>query len=167
MPRAFFALLALASLAEAQSQRRSSWLGLSEAERARIEAHAEAYKTFMNVAKSELSFVREAVRILGEAGVRELEDDSRLTPGARFYDVNRDRTLTVVVAGRKSLREGFQIVGAHIDSPRLELKARPLYEKEGFVLFQTNHHGGIKTYQWTNLPLALLPFARPASFPPM
>ncbi|MGH9336293.1 MAG: aminopeptidase 1, partial [Vicinamibacteria bacterium] len=53
-------------------------------------------------------------------------------------------------------QEGFHVVGAHIDSPRLELKARPLYEKEEFALFQTNYHGGIKTYQWTNLPLALM-----------
>jgi aspartyl aminopeptidase len=156
MPRALVLFLAVASLSEAQTQSRSSWLALSEEERARVEEHATAYKAFMGVAKTELSFVREAVRMATEAGFQELREDSRLTPGARFYDVNRDRALCLLVVGKQSLREGFHVVGAHIDSPRLELKARPLYEKEGFALFQTTTHGGIKTYQWTNLPLALL-----------
>ena len=58
--------------------------------------------------------------------------------------------------GQADLRDGFHVVGAHIDSPRIEPKARPLYEREGYALFQTNYHGGIKTYQWTNIPLALM-----------
>lgn len=162
MLRALAVLALVSSLAEAQTetqmqtQNRSSWLSLSDDERARVEEHATAYKAFMAAAKTELSFVREAVRIARDAGFQELREDSRLSPGARFYDVNRDRALSVFVVGKKSAREGFHVVGAHIDSPRLELKARPLYEKEGFALFQTSPHGGIKTYQWTNLPLALL-----------
>jgi aspartyl aminopeptidase len=155
MPRVLVILLGIASLAETQEER-SSWLSLTGDDRSRIEEHARGYKSFMKVAKTELSFVREAVRILREAGFRELGDDARLAPGGRFYDVNRDRTLSVVAIGKRPLREGFHVVGAHIDSPRLELKARPLYEKEGFALFQTNYHGGLKTYQWTNLPLALM-----------
>ena len=148
-------MFVFASLTEAQTRSLSSWLALSDEERAPVEEHATAYKAFMNVAKTELTYVREAVRIARDAGFRELQEDSDLSPGARFYDVNRDRTVSILVIGRKSFREGFHIVGAHIDSPRLELKARPLYEKEGFALFQTSNHGGIKTYQWTNLPLAL------------
>ena len=140
----------------AQDDARSSWLSLSEEDRARVEAHAERYKSFMQVAKTELSFVKEAVRLAEAAGFEPLEDDSRMRPGGRFYDVNRDRALTVIVIGKRNLKEGFRIVGAHIDSPRIELKGRPLYEKEGFALFQTNYHGGLKTYQWTNLPLALM-----------
>ena len=149
------AILLFVRGASAQSQE-SSWVGLAEETRAAVESHASEYKAFMRVAKTELSFVREAVRLAEQAGFRELTDESNLRPGARFYDVNRDRTLTVMVIGKRDLREGFHIVGAHIDSPRLELKARPLYEKEGYALFQTNYHGGIKTYQWTNLPLALM-----------
>ncbi|HSF15318.1 MAG TPA: aminopeptidase 1 [Vicinamibacteria bacterium] len=137
-------------------QQESSWATLTDETRAAMEAHASAYKTFMKETKTELHFVREAVRLAREAGFSELTDGSRLSPGARFYDVNRDRTLTLIVVGQRPVKEGFQVVGAHIDSPRLELKARPLYEKEGFALFQTNYHGGIKTYQWTNLPLALM-----------
>ena len=139
-----------------QEEPRSSWLLLTEGQKQSVEAHATAYKEFMRVAKTELSFVREAVRLAGAAGFSELTDEARIEPGARFYDVNRDRALTVIVIGNKDLRDGFRVVGAHIDSPRIELKARPIYEKEGYALLQTNYHGGIKTYQWTNLPLALM-----------
>jgi aspartyl aminopeptidase len=79
-----------------------------------------------------------------------------LQPGARLYDINRDRSITLLVIGSDDYVNGFRVVGAHIDSPRLELKGRPLYEKEGFALFQTYRHGGIKNYQWVNLPLALV-----------
>ncbi|RMF69599.1 MAG: aminopeptidase 1, partial [Calditrichaeota bacterium] len=76
--------------------------------------------------------------------------------GARYYDVNRDRTVCLIVVGKKKLDEGVRIIGGHIDSPRLELKGRPLYDRHGFVLFQTMYHGGIKKYQWVNVPLALM-----------
>jgi len=140
----------------AQEGARSSWLSLTDAERASVEEHAESYKRFMGVAKTELSFVKEAIRLARAAGFEELTEGARIEPGARFYDSNRGRALTVIVVGKRDLREGFRVVGAHIDSPRIELKGRPLYEKEGFALFQTTYHGGIKTYQWTNLPLALM-----------
>lgn len=133
-----------------------AWVGLSAAERRNVIDFAEDYKAFMSAAKTELSFVEEAIRVARAAGFRELEENSNLRPGARFYDVNRDRTITLIVVGTKPFTDGFRVVGAHIDSPRLELKGRPLYEAEGFALFQTYRHGGIKNYQWVNLPLALV-----------
>ena len=140
----------------AQEDAKSSWLSLTNEDKAAVERHATGYKAFMHEAKTELGFVREAVRLARAAGFRELTPDSDVSAGDRFYDVNRDRALTVIVVGSDDLREGFRVVGAHIDSPRIELKARPVYEKEGFALLQTNYHGGIKTYQWTNIPLALM-----------
>jgi aspartyl aminopeptidase len=117
---------------------------------------AEDYKAFMGEAKTELSFVSTAVRIARDAGFRALTPDSNLRPGGRYYDINRDRTITLIVVGSRPMTDGFRVVGAHVDSPRLELKGRPLYEAEGFALFQTYRHGGIKNYQWVNLPLALV-----------
>lgn len=149
-------ILAPVTVVAQTDEARSSWHALTDGDRASVETYAAEYKDFMRVAKTELSFVREAVRLAREAGFTELTDDATIEPGARFYDINRDRTLTVIVIGNDDLRDGFRVVGAHIDSPRLELKARPIYEKEGFALFQTNYHGGIKTYQWTNIPLALM-----------
>ncbi|MFQ5700522.1 MAG: aminopeptidase 1 [Acidobacteriota bacterium] len=139
-----------------EEQSLSSWLGLSASDRREIEEYARQYKSFLGRARTELSFVTEAVRLVRARGFRELRDDSRLTPGARFYDVNRDRAMALIVIGQEDFERGFRIVGAHIDSPRLELKGRPLYEKEGFALFQTSFHGGLKNYEWTNIPLALM-----------
>lgn len=133
-----------------------AWNGLSAAERRQVFDFADDYKSFMAAARTELSFVSEAIQTAESAGFRRLEGNSNLVPGARFYDVNRDRTISLMVIGNRPFAEGFRIVGAHIDSPRLELKGRPLYESEGFALFQTYRHGGIKNYQWVNLPLALV-----------
>ncbi len=85
-----------------------------------------------------------------------MKDGSPMTAGMRYYDVNRDRSISFMVIGRESLDQGFLVIGAHIDSPRLELKGQPLYGSGEFALFQTNFHGGIKNYQWTNIPLALM-----------
>lgn len=134
----------------------SAWLGLSDAERAEVFSFAEDYKGFMRQAKTELSFVREAIVRAEAAGFTRLSEQSDLSPGRRYYDVNRDRTITLMVVGAAPMVEGFRVVGAHVDSPRLELKGRPLYESEGFALLQTYRHGGIKNYQWVNLPLALV-----------
>jgi len=133
-----------------------AWLGLSATQQRAVLSFAEDYKEFMGVAKTEISFVSEAVKLARAAGFSPLSEKSVLKPGKRFYDINRDRTITLMVIGQQSFMQGFRVIGAHIDSPRLELKGRPLYESEGFALFQTYRHGGIKNYQWVNLPLALV-----------
>jgi len=133
-----------------------AWLGLSAKQQKEVLAFAEGYKDFMDRAKTEVSFVAEAVKIARAAGFSPLSEKSALSPGKRYYDINRDRTITLMVIGSRPASEGFRVVGAHIDSPRLELKGRPLYESEGFALFQTYRHGGIKNYQWVNIPLALV-----------
>ncbi|HNP35531.1 MAG TPA: hypothetical protein PKK10_06740 [Woeseiaceae bacterium] len=132
------------------------WVQLSDGQRDEVLSFSEDYKDFMSRAKTELSFVHEAVKIARESGFRELDSNSGLKAGGRYYDINRDRNITLIVIGSRQFTDGFRVVGAHIDSPRLELKGRPLYEKEGFALFQTYIHGGIKNYQWVNLPLALV-----------
>lgn len=132
------------------------WMELSDQQKRSVLAFAEDYKEFMTTAKTEVSFVSEAIKVARAAGFRELESDSNLSPGRRYYSVNRDRTITLIVTGTRTFAEGFRVVGAHVDSPRIELKSRPLYQSEGFALFQTYRHGGIKNYQWVNLPLALV-----------
>ncbi len=134
----------------------SSWIGMTAAERATVFAFAEDYKAFIGRSRTELQFVTEAIAFAEANGFSELTANSNLRPGARIYEVNRDRTISLMVIGQESLQNGFHVIGAHIDTPRLELKARPLYLDSGFALFQTNYHGGIKYHQWTNLPLALV-----------
>lgn len=134
----------------------SSWLSLSETERTAVFEFADDYKAFIHLARTELSFVTEAIAFAEANGFERLTATTGLTPGTRIFEVNRDRTISLIVIGQESMREGFHVIGSHIDSPRLELKGRPLYENSEFALFQTNYHGGLKYHQWTNLPLALL-----------
>ncbi|MFT5757353.1 MAG: aspartyl aminopeptidase [Alteromonadaceae bacterium] len=141
---------------QAKKESASSWLSLSKKELKAVEKYADNYKDYIYKAPTELTFVTETIKRIEKQGFKKLTEVSDLKPGARFYDVNRDRTISVIVIGKKDLEQGTRIVGAHIDSPRLELKGRPLYEKEQFALFQTYIHGGIKTYQWVNIPLAMV-----------
>lgn len=134
----------------------SSWVGMSDAERDAVFAFAEEYKAFIHRARTELSFVSEAIAYAEANGFQPLTDTTPLTPGSRLYEVNRDRTISLIVIGEEPLQNGLHVIGSHIDSPRFELKGRPLYEKNEFALFQTNFHGGLKYHQWTNLPLALM-----------
>lgn len=155
----FFAVLTatLSAGAGAKTEKvKNSWNELSSSELTRVEAYATDYKAFIHHARTELTFVEHTLKLVTAAGFKPLEKGSPLEPGARYYDVNRSRAMTLIVVGKKPVTEGFRIVGSHIDSPRIELKGRPLYDKQGFAMFQTYVHGGIKNYQWVNRPLALL-----------
>lgn len=140
----------------ASKKAQSSWSQLSSSEEKKVERYATDYKQFIHKARTELTFVKETVALAKANGFKALTPQSKLTPGARFYDINRDRTMTLMVIGKKDMSEGVRIVGSHIDSPRIDLKGRPLFEKQGFAMFQTYIHGGIKNYQWVNVPLALI-----------
>ncbi len=135
---------------------KSSWQKFSPATLKKVEQYARDYKDYIYKTPTELTFVQETVKRIKKQGFSPLTADSQLVTGARFYDINRDRTISLIVIGEQPLTQGVRIVGAHTDSPRLELKGRPLYEKQQFALFQTYVHGGIKTYQWVNVPLALV-----------
>ncbi len=123
---------------------------------------AADYAAFLGKARTELATVREAASLARAAGTLPLPAGSAMPgpgalarPGARFLLGNRDRALVLVTWGTAGPRAGLRVVAAHCDSPRIDLKARPLYEREGFALFQTIYHGGIRSYQWANVPLAL------------
>ncbi|GHF22403.1 putative M18 family aminopeptidase 1 [Kordiimonas sediminis] len=116
----------------------------------------EDYKSFLAEARTELLTVAAAIKTLKANGFKEWSEGTQVNKGDKYYHSNRDRALAIILGGKASIKDGVRIVASHIDSPRLELKGRPLYEKQGFALFQTNYHGGIRTYQWTNIPLALV-----------
>lgn len=84
-----------------------------------------------------------------------LKEGTPIKAGDKFYAVQMDKSIALFQIGRKPLSEGMNILGAHIDSPRIDIKQKPLYEKEGFAYFDTHYYGGIKKYQWTTIPLAI------------
>jgi len=115
----------------------------------------EEYKHFISVGKTERACVKKSVKLAREKGFKELSEYSSLKPGDKVYFVNKNKNIAAYVIGNKPLVEGLRVLGAHIDSPRLDIKQNPLYEREGFAMLDTHYYGGIKKYQWVTLPLAL------------
>ena len=116
---------------------------------------AEDYKDFISFGKTERLCVKKTLQILEEQGFVDVETKKDLKPGDKVYSINKNKNVAIFVIGKKPLNEGLRILGAHIDSPRMDLKQNPLYEKEGFALLDTHYYGGIKKYQWVTIPLAL------------
>ena len=116
---------------------------------------AEDYKDFISFGKTERLCVKKTLQILVEKGFVDVETKKDLKPGDKVYSVNKNKNVAIFVIGKKPFNEGLRILGAHIDSPRMDLKQNPLYEKEGFALLDTHYYGGIKKYQWVTIPLAL------------
>lgn len=115
----------------------------------------EGYKQFLSNGKTERECVKEAIIIARKNGFKAIEEYDKLETGDKVYVINKDKNIALFIIGKKPINEGLRILGAHIDSPRLDLKQNPLYESEGFALMDTHYYGGIKKYQWTTIPLAL------------
>ena len=128
---------------------------LDETEVQNALGYAKSYMNFLNKARTERLAVEEAVEILENNGFISLAEKDSLEVGDRVYFINKEKSLYVAVIGSDELVKGVNIVGAHIDSPRLDLKPMPLIEKSGTALFKTQYYGGIKKYQWMSIPLAM------------
>ena len=131
------------------------WVDAKEEKKAEIFSFSKDYMDFLDEAKTERMATKEAIRLAKEKGFRPLEECKELHPGDKVYTTNKNKNFLAAIIGEKSLEEGMRILGAHIDSPRLDIKQNPLYEKGGFAFFETHYYGGIKKYQYVTIPLAL------------
>lgn len=120
---------------------------------------SEEYKNFLNAAKTEREFVVEAEKAAAAAGFKALDSliaaNSKLKPGDKVYFINRKKSAVFAVIGNKPVADGVNILGAHIDAPRIDLKQNPLYEDTELAFFKTHYYGGLKKYQWLTIPLAI------------
>ena len=114
-----------------------------------------AYKEFINKAKTERECVALAKEMLTKAGYKEFDITKKYKAGDKVYKINRGKAIMAATFGSKDLNEGIRINAAHIDSPRLDLKPNPLYEKNELAFFKTHYYGGIRKYQWVTIPLAM------------
>lgn len=115
----------------------------------------EDYKRYISLNKTERACVKDSIELAKQAGFQDLDTVTELKTGDRVFVNNKDKNLALFIIGEKPLYDGMRILGAHIDSPRLDLKQNPLYEAEGFALLDTHYYGGIKKYQWVTIPLSL------------
>ena len=128
---------------------------LDTRERLQLEDYCREYMSFLNDARTEREAVKYAIREAEKQGFREYTPGESLKPGDRIWVNNRGKALMLAVMGRESLEHGAVIAGAHIDSPRLDLKQIPLYEQDELCYLRTHYYGGIKKYQWVATPLEL------------
>ncbi len=139
--------------------RENAWKQYETAEQAKLEAFAGDYRRFLNAGKTERECVAQAVAEAKKAGFADLQDIVKegraLQPGDRVYTSWMGKSFMSFILGRRPLTEGMNIVGAHIDSPRVDVKQNPLYEDGDIAYFDTHYYGGIKKYQWVAQPLAL------------
>jgi aspartyl aminopeptidase len=136
--------------------KKSAWEQLAPGQKDQALRFAEDYKSYLDVARSALFSTREVLRLAKAAGFAELTDPGQVKPGARLAVVAHDRAIILALIGSEPLIDGSRVVGTHHDSPHIELKGRPIYSAAGFALFKTIYYGGIKKYQWGNVPLALI-----------
>ena len=140
-------------------ERLNAWNKYDEDMKKKVFDFADEYRRFISLCKTERECVEEGVRILKASGYKDLKDviaaDEKLKAGDKVYAVNMNKAIVAFNIGEDSIESGMNILGAHIDSPRLDIKQNPLYEETGLVLLDTHYYGGIKKYQWVATPLAL------------
>lgn len=143
----------------AKEEKASVWSSYTEADKEALEKLAAGYRDFLSTCKTERESVREAVRQAEGAGYRDLQDvlrsGEKLKAGDKVYAVNMKKSIVLFQIGEEPLEQGLAILGAHIDTCRLDVKQNPLYEDGGLAYLDTHYYGGIKKYQWVTLPLAL------------
>ena len=116
---------------------------------------ADDYKEFLSLGKTERLCVNEALKLAKLEGFKNLDEVTTLNPGDKVYSINRNKNIVLYVIGKEKVVNGVNVLGAHIDSPRIDVKQNPLYESTGFALLDTHYYGGVKKYQWVTIPLAL------------
>lgn len=131
------------------------WKDASQEKVNAIMNFCEDYKHFISVGKTERICVKEALKIAESKGFKNLHDVKVANVGDKLYLINKNKNIILFTVGQKPVKEGLRVLGAHIDSPRLDIKQNPLYEKDGFALLDTHYYGGVKKYQWVTIPLAI------------
>ena len=140
-------------------ERDVAWKKYGEDDLAAVDALASDYIDFISENKTERECAAAAIKLAEEAGYQPLDEAVRagraLKPGDKVWAASHGKAVILVQLGTEPIANGMNILGAHIDSPRLDIKQNPLYEAGGFALLDTHYYGGIKNYQWVTLPLAL------------
>ncbi len=138
---------------------RNTWERYSEAQLQDVDVLSQEYMEFLNNGKTERECIDQIVNLIEEKGYRELEavmeSGDKLQAGDRVYSVWMNKSIVLFQIGTDRMADGINILGAHIDSPRLDIKQNPLYEDGGFAYLDTHYYGGVKKYQWVTIPLAI------------
>ena len=140
-------------------ERKNAWLSYSEKELEELESLNKEYRKFLDAGKTERECVTEIIRQVEKAGYVNLDtikkEGRKIQSGDKVYAVGMKKIIALFQIGKQEIEKGMNILGAHLDSPRLDIKQNPLYEEQEFAYLDTHYYGGIKKYQWVTLPLAI------------
>ena len=134
---------------------KTGWEGIEEGIKENIFNFCDGYIEFLNKSKTEREIIKSVKEIAQSNGFRNIREFSNLKSGDKVYYINRDKSMYLAIIGEETIENGINIIGAHADSPRLDLKPNPLYEDSGLAFLKTHYYGGIKKYQWTTIPLSI------------
>ena len=137
------------------NKKENGWKSKNQEERITIFDYAKGYIDFMNKSKTEREIIVNSKAIAESNGFKNIDEYETLKAGDKVYYINREKSMYLAVVGEENIENGVNIIGAHADSPRLDLKPNPLYEDSEFAYFKTHYYGGIKKYQWTAIPLSI------------
>lgn len=136
-------------------ERKNVYKAMPDEERKSMLDLADKYRIYLDEGKTERECIKKSLAMAKENGFVDFYEKKDLKPGDKVYFINRNKNIMLCVIGNEPIENGLNIVGAHIDSPRLDLKQNPLYETDDMALLKTHYYGGIKKYQWTATPLAM------------
>jgi len=134
---------------------KNAWLKYNDKQKKDIFTYCEGYKKFISDCKTERECVAEVIRQAEAMGYKDLYSCKKLKAGDKVYVNNMDKNVLLFLIGKEPLEKGMKLLGAHIDSPRLDLKQNPLYEDSELAMLETHYYGGVKKYQWVTIPLAI------------
>ena len=137
------------------NKKKSGWLEIDDEKLRKIFGFCDNYMYFINHSKTEREFTINARKLAEAKGFKDINKMDNLHEGDKVYFINKEKNVFLAVIGKEPLENGLNIIGAHIDSPRLDLKPNPIYEDGELAFFNTHYYGGIKKYQWTTIPLSI------------
>lgn len=137
------------------NKKENGWDYADDTQKEKIFKLSTNYMDFLNQAKTEREFIKQARKLADTNGFRDIIEFETLKPGDKVYFVNREKSMYLAIIGEENIENGMHIIGSHVDSPRLDLKPNPLYEDTGMAYLKTHYYGGIKKYQWTTIPLSI------------
>jgi aspartyl aminopeptidase len=137
------------------NKKKNGWENLDENKLNEIYKFSDEYIHFLTNCKTEREAIDYSKDVLDKNGFVDINTKTDLKIGDKVYHINRGKGIYIAVIGEEALENGLNVIGAHVDSPRLDLKPNPLYEDSGFAYFKTHYYGGIKKYQWTGIPLSM------------
>lgn len=137
------------------NSKENGWLELDNNAKQDVFSYAKGYINYLNNSKTEREIISTSKKIAEENGFQNIETVNELKAGDKVFYINREKSMYLAIIGKDNIEDGLNIIGAHADSPRLDLKPNPLYEDSELAFFKTHYYGGIKKYQWTTIPLAI------------